>query len=303
MKTYHLVFLLVAALLESGCKDKGADWDASGVFEATEVVVSARATGELLAFSADEGRQVQAGEALGCVDTLQLALQKRQLAATLRATSSRLLDADRQLASLRQEIANLRRERQRFGELLQADAATGRQVDEIDYQLEVLERRLAATSEQLESNNSSLDGQAESIKAQLAQVEDRIRKSVVVSPITGTVLTKYAETGEYAQPGCPLFKVADLEHMRLRAYVTADQLTELKIGQRATVYADSGTNGHRAYEGTVSWIADKAEFTPKTVQTRDERANLVYAVKVDVANDGLIKRGMYGDVKFLPLEP
>lgn len=303
MKTYHLVFLLVAALSASGCKDKGVDWDASGVFEATEVVVSARATGELLSFSADEGREVLAGEALGCVDTLQLSLQKRQLAATLRATSSRLLDADRQLASLRQEIANLRRERQRFGELLQADAATGRQVDEIDYQLEVLERRLAATSEQLESNNSSLDGQEESIEAQLAQVEDRIRKSVVVSPITGTVLTKYAETGEYAQPGRPLFKVADLEHMRLRAYVTADQLTELRIGQRATVYADSGTDGRRAYEGTVSWIAGKAEFTPKTVQTRDERANLVYAVKVDVTNDGLIKRGMYGDVKFLPIEP
>ena len=298
MKTYHLVFLLVAALLGSGCKDKGADWDASGVFEATEVVVSARATGELLAFSADEGRQVQAGEALGCVDTLQLALQKRQLAATLRATSSRLLDADRQLASLRQQIANLERERKRFAELLEADAATEKQVDDIDYQIAVLRRQLAATSEQINSSNTSLGSQGESIAAQLAQVEDRIRQSVITSPIQGTVLTKYAEAGEYVLPGKALFKVADVGRMKLRAYITADQLTRLKLGQRVQVYADSGEDGRRAYEGTVSWIADRAESTPKTIQTRDERANLVYAVKIDVKNDGLIKRGMYGDVKF-----
>ena len=148
------------------------------------------------------------------------------------------------------------------------------------------------------SSNTSLGSQGESIAAQLAQVEDRIRQSVITSPIQGTVLTKYAEAGEYVLPGKALFKVADVGRMKLRAYITADQLTRLKLGQRVQVYADSGEDGRRAYEGTVSWIADRAEFTPKTIQTRDERANLVYAVKVAVRNDGGLKIGMYGGLRF-----
>lgn len=294
----HLILGFGLSLALAACGDKEVEYDASGIFETTEIIVSAQTAGELTALTAEEGRTVEAGEKLGCVDTVQLALKKRQLSASLTATDSKRLDRKRQVAALRQQIDNLQREKARFSELLKADAATEKQVDELDYQSAILQRQLEATEEQINSSNSSLDGQSSGIEAQLAQVEDQIRKSVAASPIKGTILAKYAEPGEYVVPGKPLFKVADISRMKLRAYLTADQLTTLKIGQKVTVYADQGKTDRKAYEGTVVWIADEAEFTPKTIQTREERANLVYAVKIAVSNDGLIKRGMYGDVKF-----
>lgn len=294
----HLILGIGLSLALAACGDKEVEYDASGIFETTEIIVSAQTAGELTALTAEEGRTVEAGEKLGCVDTVQLALKKRQLSASLTATDSKRLDRKRQVAALRQQIDNLQREKARFSELLKADAATEKQVDELDYQIAILQRQLEATEEQINSSNSSLDGQSSGIEAQLAQVEDQIRKSVAASPIKGTILAKYAEPGEYVVPGKPLFKVADISRMKLRAYLTADQLTTLKIGQKVTVYADQGKTDRKAYEGTVVWIADEAEFTPKTIQTREERANLVYAVKIAVSNDGLIKRGMYGDVKF-----
>lgn len=294
----HLILGIGLSLALAACGDKEVEYDASGIFETTEIIVSAQTAGELTALTAEEGRTVEAGERLGCVDTVQLALKKRQLSASLTATDSKRLDRKRQVAALRQQIDNLQREKARFSELLKADAATEKQVDELEYQIAILQRQLEATEEQINSSNSSLDGQSSGIEAQLAQVEDQIRKSVAASPIKGTILAKYAEPGEYVVPGKPLFKVADISRMKLRAYLTADQLTTLKIGQKVTVYADQGKTDRKAYEGTVVWIADEAEFTPKTIQTREERANLVYAVKIAVSNDGLIKRGMYGDVKF-----
>lgn len=297
MKAYLFLGLGLSFVL-SACGNNDIPYDASGIFETTEVIVSAQATGELLSFTVEEGMNVKADEILGYVDTLQLALKKKQLTATLAATDSKWLDEKRQSASLRQQIINLERERKRFGDLLEADAATEKQVDELDYQIDVLKRQLSATEEQLNSHNKSLDGQCLSLEAQLAQLEDQIEKSVVSSPVSGTVISKYAEPGEFVQPGKSLFKVANLEKMKLRIYITADQLTMLKIGQKVNVYADKGQDERQEYEGVVSWISDKAEFTPKTIQTRDERANLVYAVKVSVRNDGFIKRGMYGDVKF-----
>lgn len=297
MKAYLFLGLGLSFVL-SACGNNDIPYDASGVFETTEVIVSAQATGELLSFTVEEGMNVKADEKLGYVDTLQLALKKNQLTATLAATDSKWLDEKRQSASLRQQIINLERERKRFGDLLEADAATEKQVDELDYQIDVLKRQLSATEEQLNSHNKSLDGQCLSLEAQLAQLENQIEKSVVSSPVSGTVISKYAEPGEFVQPGKSLFKVANLEKMKLRIYITADQLTMLKIGQKVKVYADKGQDERQEYEGVVSWISDKAEFTPKTIQTRDERANLVYAVKVSVRNDGFIKRGMYGDVKF-----
>lgn len=297
MKAYLFLGLGLSFVL-SACGNNDIPYDASGVFETTEVIVSAQATGELLSFTVEEGMNVKADEKLGYVDTLQLALKKKQLTATLAATDSKWLDEKRQSASLRQQIINLERERKRFGDLLEADAATEKQVDELDYQIDVLKRQLSATEEQLNSHNKSLDGQCLSLEAQLAQLENQIEKSVVSSPVSGTVISKYAEPGEFVQPGKSLFKVANLEKMKLRIYITADQLTMLKIGQKVKVYADKGQDERQEYEGVVSWISDKAEFTPKTIQTRDERANLVYAVKVSVRNDGFIKRGMYGDVKF-----
>ncbi len=298
MKKKNILSLCATIAALTACSSGEKDYDASGVFETTEVIVSAKATGEIISLNVEEGQDVKRNEMLGLIDTLQLSLHDRQLAANQSAADSKRLDANRQVASIRQQISNLQKEKKRFSDLLAANAATQKQVDDIGYQIEVLQRQLAATQEQIGSNNQSAGNQSMGIKAQRAQTEDQIRKAHITSPITGTVLTKYAEQGEYATPGRALFKVGDISRMRLRAYITAPQLTTLKVGQKVKVFADMGETESKAYEGTVEWISDKAEFTPKTIQTRDERANLVYAIKVAVKNDGMIKRGMYGDVKF-----
>ena len=298
MKIHQYICSVAIGLVLGACTSQEEQYDASGIFETTEVIVSAKGTGELQSFQVEEGQAVRQGEVLGWIDTLQLSLKDRQLAASLLATESKRLDEKRQVAHLRQQIENLQREKERFTTLLNAKATTAKQVDDIDYQIKVLQNQLVATQEQINSSNSSLSRQSESIQAQRAQLEDQIRNAMISSPITGTVLTKYAEQGEFAVPGKALFRVADVSHMKLRAYITADQLTQLQIGQAVAVYADRGITDRKRYAGRVVWIADKAEFTPKTIQTRNERANLVYAVKITVENDGFIKRGMYGEVRF-----
>ena len=298
MRIHQYICSVALWLVLGACTSQEEQYDASGIFETTEVIVSAKGTGELQSFQVEEGQAVRQGEVLGWIDTLQLSLKDRQLAASLLATESKRLDEKRQVAHLRQQIENLQREKERFTALLNAKATTAKQVDDIDYQIKVLQNQLVATQEQINSSNSSLSRQSESIQAQRAQMEDQIRNAMISSPITGTVLTKYAEQGEFAVPGKALFKVADVSQMKLRAYITADQLTQLQIGQAVAVYADRGITDRKRYAGRVVWIADKAEFTPKTIQTRNERANLVYAVKIAVENDGSIKRGMYGEVRF-----
>ena len=298
MRIHQYICSVALWLVLGACTSQEEQYDASGIFETTEVIVSAKGTGELQSFQVEEGQAVRQGEVLGWIDTLQLSLKDRQLAASLLATESKRLDEKRQVAHLRQQIENLQREKERFTALLNAKATTAKQVDDIDYQIKVLQNQLVATQEQINSSNSSLSRQSESIQAQRAQMEDQIRNAMISSPITGTVLTKYAEQGEFAVPGKALFKVADVSRMKLRAYITADQLTQLQIGQAVAVYADRGITDRKRYAGRVVWIADKAEFTPKTIQTRNERANLVYAVKIAVENDGFIKRGMYGEVRF-----
>ena len=298
MRIHQYICSVAIWLVLGACTSQEEQYDASGIFETTEVIVSAKGTGELQSFQVEEGQAVRQGEVLGWIDTLQLSLKDRQLAASLLATESKRLDEKRQVAHLRQQIENLQREKERFTTLLNAKATTAKQVDDIDYQIKVLQNQLVATQEQINSSNSSLSRQSESIQAQRAQMEDQIRNAMISSPITGTVLTKYAEQGEFAVPGKALFKVADVSQMKLRAYITADQLTQLQIGQAVAVYADRGITDRKRYAGRVVWIADKAEFTPKTIQTRNERANLVYAVKIAVENDGFIKRGMYGEVRF-----
>lgn len=291
--------LLFCAVILTSCSEKETTYDASGVFEVTEVIVSARGAGTIEQLSVSEGDQVEAGTPLGYIDTLQLDLQRKQLSASLSATDSRQLDENRQLASLRQQLANLRSEQSRFQQLVNENAAPRKQLDDINYQIDVVEKQISATAEQIGSANTSTRGQTTGIVAQIDQINARIADCVISSPISGTILSKFAEAGEYATPGKPLFKVGDISRMRLRAYITASQLTELKIGDRVKVYADQGDSGRKEYDGTVTWISDEAEFTPKTIQTRDERSNLVYAIKIDVDNrDGLIKRGMYGDIKF-----
>jgi len=292
--------MIIATCLAIGmasCTSNENEYDASGVFETTEVIVSAKGTGEIKTFNIEEGQEVKANQYIGSIDTTQLVLKNRQLEANLLATKDKTLDESRQVASLRQQIANLQKEKKRYSALYASDAATKKQVDDLDYQIEVLQRQLVAKEEQISSNNKSIANQVASIRAAQAQTDDQLNNSMITSPITGTILNKYVEQGEYATAGKPLFKVANMKVMKLRAYVTAPQLTTLKIGQQVTVYADYGEKDCKEYKGTVEWISDKAEFTPKTIQTRDERANLVYAVKIAVTNDGLIKRGMYGNVK------
>jgi HlyD family secretion protein len=295
MKTVNLLITGAALILLSGCGGKNSGCDASGVFEATEVTVSAKGNGEIMHFNAAEGQNVEARTVLGVIDTMQLHLKKAQLQATIRAMNSRKLTVSRQVAALQEQVEKQKTEQRRFETLVGQNAATQKQLDDIVSGLATLEKQLEAQTETLNSSNSSLSGEQESLAVQIAQIDDLIRNSIISSPVKGTVLGRYAEAGEFAVQGKALFRVADLTEMYLRAYITSAQLTSLKIGQTVAVYADWGESGRREYSGTVSWISDRAEFTPKTIQTRDERANLVYAVKIAVKNDGYLKIGMYGE--------
>lgn len=285
-------------LLAASCVEGNKAYDASGVFESTEVTVSAEGNGKILSLDIQEGDRLEAGQIVGCIDTVQLHLSEIQLEASRRAVGSGRLDISRQIAALESQIGKQRQELDRFTKLEKAGASNRKQVEDIQAQIETLERQLSAQEESLNSSNRNVSGQADALEAQIEQIRDRIRKCVITSPVAGTVLAKYSEAGEFAALGRALFKVADIDNIRLRAYITADQLTTLKLGQQVRVFADQGSSGRKEYAGTLIWISDKAEFTPKTIQTRDERANLVYAVKIAVENDGLIKLGMYGDIKF-----
>ena len=285
-------------LLAASCVEGNKAYDASGVFESTEVTVSAEGNGKILSLDLQEGDRLEAGQIVGCIDTVQLHLSEIQLEASRRAVGSGRLDISRQIAALESQIGKQRQELDRFTKLEKAGASNRKQVEDIQAQIETLERQLAAQEESLNSSNRNVSGQADALEAQIEQIRDRIRKCVITSPVAGTVLAKYSEAGEFAALGRTLFKVADIDNIRLRAYITDDQLTALKLGQQVRVFADQGSSGRKEYAGTLIWISDKAEFTPKTIQTRDERANLVYAVKIAVENDGLIKLGMYGDIKF-----
>lgn len=285
-------------LLAASCVEGNKAYDASGVFESTEVTVSAEGNGKILSLDLQEGDRLEAGQIVGCIDTVQLHLSEIQLEASRRAVGSGRLDISRQIAALESQIGKQRQELDRFMKLEKAGASNRKQVEDIQAQIETLERQLAAQKESLNSSNRNVSGQADALEAQIEQIRDRIRKCVITSPVAGTVLAKYSEAGEFAALGRALFKVADIDNIRLRAYITADQLTTLRLGQQVRVFADQGSSGRKEYAGTLIWISDKAEFTPKTIQTRDERANLVYAVKIAVENDGLIKLGMYGDIKF-----
>lgn len=300
MKWRYFLPVLAGAVLVTAvsCKDTGGSNDASGTFEATEVMVSSEASGRIMALDIHEGGVLKAGQGCGLVDTLQLYLQKRQLEAGVEAALSRRRDVETQTAYIKEQIEVNRREADRVRNLIAADAANTKQLDDITSSIKLLETQLAATEADIAQNNTIAEAEAASYRAQIAQVDESLRRCRITSPIDGTVLVKYAEAGELTAAGKPLFKIADLSRMNLRAYITASQLTSVRIGQKVRVFADSGEDGVREYEGTVSWISDQSEFTPKTIQTRDERANLVYAIKVSFINDGYVKIGMYGDLKF-----
>ena len=297
MKTIKNIAYASIILLLTACGKGNGDYDASGVFETTEVIVSAEANGKIMQLNFIEGQQVEQGKPLGYIDTVQLYLKKMQLLTNTSAVKSGRVDIPRQIAAIKQQIATQKNEQKRFTNLVRANAANQKQLDDINAQILVLERQLTAQTELLENSNKNISEQSSGLGVQVAQINDQIQKSIISSPINGTILSKYAEQGELATQGRALFKVADIEHMFLRAYITASQLTQVKIGQAVKVYADFGEKEMKEYSGTITWISDKSEFTPKTIQTRDERANLVYAVKVAVKNDGYLKYGMYGELK------
>lgn len=279
------------------CSGEKNEFDATGVFEATEVTVSAEQTGKLLTFDVTEGSKVDAGVEVGLVDTVQLYLKARQIGATKLVYSAQMPEVQKQLAGLKQQLEKARQEEARFASLVKEGASNQKVLDDASSQVAVLQKQVDALQSTLQNSTNSLSAQMNTADVQQLQVIDQLHKCHISSPISGVVLEKYAECGEFTAIGKPLFKVADINNIYLRAYITADQLTGLKLGQKVRVYADQGKDGRKEYEGTLTWIADKAEFTPKTIQTRDERANLVYAIKVSVKNDGLIKMGMYGEIK------
>ena len=279
------------------CTDKEKEYDATGTFEATEVTVSAEQSGRLLAFDINEGDCVTAGTQVALIDTTQLYLKARQIGATKLVYASQRPDQTKQVAAVQQQLAKARQEQQRFTGLVKDGAANRKMLEDAESQVKVLERQLAALQSSLSTSTNSLNAQMGTTDVQRLQVADELRKCHVTVPITGTVLDKYMERGEFAAVGKPLFKLADIDHMYLRAYVTTAQLKQVKIGQTVKVQADYGDDQRKEYTGKVTWISAKSEFTPKTILTDDERADLVYAVKIAVKNDGYIKIGMYGEVK------
>lgn len=291
----RIINIIVVALAVS-CGTK-TEFDAQGTFEATEVVVSSEATGRIMNFGIGEGMTIEAGEPIAVIDSVQLHLQRKQLDVQLSSQLNSRPDIQTQVASLREQITTLKTEQRRIENMLSGGAATQKQKDDIDAQIRVLDSKLSATLSTLNKNTTSIEGNAEAIRVQIAALDDLIAKCRVLSPIRGTVLVKYAQEGELATMGKPLVKVADLNNIYLRAYFTSDQLANIKLRDEVTVVADFGGDERYDYVGRVTWISAESEFTPKTIQTKDSRANLVYAVKIAVKNDGRLKIGLAGEVK------
>lgn len=290
--------LFIAAILISSCDSSKDAGDATGAFEATEVLVSAEATGKILWLDLQEGDRLEAGELVGCVDSLQLYYKKEQLRAGFRAVDIAKPDIRKQIAVLEQQIATAESECRRMENLVKAKAGNQKQLDDMVNQLAYLRKQFVAQQSTLNKSFERAGAEAEGLVFQVMQLDDMIAKCKIINPLTGTVLVKYAEAGEVTTTGKPLYKIADTDLLFLRAYITADQLSQVKLGQTVRVFSDFGKDNQREYPGTITWVSDKSEFTPKGIQTKNERANLVYAIKVAVKNDGFLKIGQYGEVIF-----
>ncbi len=291
----RFVYIAITLLMVS-CGEK-SEFDAQGTFEATEVIVSSEANGRIISFNIEEGNMVDANTIIGTIDSVQLYLQRKQLEAQQSALLASRPDIKKQVSSLKEEIAKQKVELKRIGNMLRDGAATQKQYDDIEAHIRILEGKLDATLSTLTKNASTIDDNSAALEAQISALDDRIEKCKIVSPINGTVLVKYAEVGELATVGKPLMKVADLENIYLRAYFTSNQLADIKLGESVTVIADFGNDKRYEYDGKITWISAESEFTPKTIQTKESRSNLVYAVKIAVKNDGRIKIGLSGEVK------
>ena len=312
MKT--IIIAGLAVLFFGSCNRNGDKFDASGTFEADEVVVSASASGKILSLNIEEGSTISKDSVVGVVDPTDLRLQKQQVEASIHALSEKTSNVTPQVKLLRDQLGvqqtqlnNLLHEQTRIENLLKEDAATKKQLDDINFQIESVKKQMNVTRQQINvqktnvaTQNRSILSEGKPLGKKAEQLQDQLSKTNIKNPVNGTVITKYAEAGEITSNGKPLYKIADLSTMILRAYVTGAQLSQIKLGQPVTVMIDSGENRYRKLPGTITWVSDKAEFTPKTIQTKDERANLVYATKIKVKNDGYLKIGMYGEVQFKP---
>lgn len=322
------IWVAVLLVYFTSCRTKDIRYDASGTFESKEIILSSEANGRIVSLPINEGDNITAGQIIGAVDSLNLSLQKEQVMASVNALelkqnsanpqvtvlNQQLILAQTQLNALGVQMKVLKKEQGRMEALFAGGAATSQQLDDINGKVDILEKQIGTAEKQLSVVRSQILSAKEQIKIQnrgitseriplekrMAVLADQINKTLITSAVNGTVLTKYAEEGEFVSIGKPILKVADLREMVLRLYITGSQLSSIKIGDTVAVYVDNASNGYDSYTGKVSWISDKAEFTPKTIQTKDERANLVYAVKVIVKNDGKIKIGMYGEVEFMP---
>lgn len=305
-----ILILPALLLMLSACGDSSRKADASGTFETDEVVVSSELSGKLLSFTIEEGDTIMKDKIVGEIDAQNIVLQKEQMEETIRSLSEKTSDVapqvkllENQLAVQQVRLANLRHEQKRVENLVKQDAATTKQLDDINAQVDAATKEMTVTQQQINvqknnvsTQNRSILSEGKPLEKRVAQLDDQLKRASIVNPVSGTVITKYTEAGEFTSPGKALYKIADLSVMTLRAYISGTQLSEIKLGQQVKVRIDDGKNKYREYQGQVTWISDKAEFTPKTIQTKDERANLVYAIKVKVKNDGFLKIGMYGEL-------
>lgn len=312
MKNSLLLFIGLTGMMLYGCNAGKSDFDASGTFEVDEVIVSAEVPGQIKVLDIREGSVLAKDSIVGYIDSTSILLQKAQLEANINALHEKTIDGkpqvkllQNQVAVLRVQLDNLMREKQRAERLIEADAGTQKQLDDVNTQIEVIQKQMSVNQQQIKvqesatgTQNRSILSEVKPLEESVAQVEDQLKRASIRNPIAGTVLTKYAMAGEFAGPGKALYSIGDLSVITLRAYVSGDQFANIKLDQRVKVFVDSTAKTYKEYPGIITWISDKAEFTPKTIQTKDERANLVYAIKIQVQNDGLLKIGMYGEVKF-----
>src|SRR5690554_1371701 len=289
MKLKTTAYIAMTMIIMTACSANNDEHDASGSFEATEIIISSEANGKIEYLSIEEGQKLEENQHVGLIDTTQLYLQKMNLFSNSEGVQN---------SSLRNQIVSLEREKEQALKTLKENETSSKKLEGINKAIEKLQKQLAEDLSKLQKKSENISNQSSSLEIQMAQIEYGLKKSNIISPIAGTVLTKYAQAGELANMGKPLFKVADINDMTLRLYVTNDQLATLKLNDTIQIFVDQSKNNKKTYNGVITWISDKSEFTPKTIQTKNERANLVYAIKVSVKNDGYLKIGMYGQVKF-----
>lgn len=298
MISKQTVGLLVFLAVFASCHNSENDWDAAGAFESVETIISTESSGTIMQFDVEEGQNLHAGQWIGYIDSAQLYYAKEELEAQIASTLSQQPDIPVQVASLYSQLADAEKNQQRMDNLVKVSAATQQQLDDANTQVEVYKKQIEAQKSALGITSTTIEKNVAPLVHHIEQIDDQLQKCKIINPINGTVLTKYAENHEVVTPGKALYKIAPTDTLILRAYITGSQLTEIKLGQKVKVRSDEGSDNYRYYPGVIYWISDKSEFTPKTIPTKDERADLVYAIKIRVPNDGYLKIGMYGEVEF-----